>query len=74
MPGPVKTKLIENQVAKIAQQEDLTAEEVEHKFFFDKQLIKCFIDTEEIGGTALFLASKYARNITGESISVSGGI
>lgn len=74
MPGPVKTKLIENQVAKIAQQEDLTAEEVEHKFFFDKQLIKRFIDTEEIGGTALFLASKYARNITGESISVSGSI
>lgn len=74
MPGPVETRLIKNQLPKIAQEENLTIEDVKEKFFFNKQAIKRFIEPEEIGGTALFLASEYARSITGESISVSGGI
>ena len=33
-----------------------------------------FVEPEEIGQTALFLASDEAKSISGENISVSGGI
>lgn len=74
MPGPVETDLIKNQLPLLAQQENLSIEEVKDKFIFHNQAIKRFITPKEIAGTALFLSSEYAKSITGASINVSCGM
>ena len=47
--------------------------EVENEFFVGSNALKRMVEPEEIAATALFLASEAARNITGETITVSAG-
>ena len=49
------------------------AAEIEREFFLDQNALGRMVEPEEIAAMALFLASDEARNITGETISVSGG-
>lgn len=74
MPGPVKTELIEKQIGKLAEEDGISEEEAIQKHLLGKQPMKRFIDPSEIAGTAVFLASDSAASITGDAISVSGGI
>ena len=46
--------------------------EIEREYL-DPTALKRMVDEEDIAATALFLASDEARNISGETISVSGG-
>ena len=48
-------------------------EDVEREFFIEANALKRMVEPEEIAATAAFLASDEARNITGETISVSAG-
>lgn len=73
MPGVVQTQLIENQLAKLAEEDGTTKEEALQKHLLQKQAIKRFIKPEEVAATCVFLASEGASSITGETISVSGG-
>ena len=49
------------------------ADEVEQELFLGQNALRRLVEPEEIAATAVFLASDEARNITGETISVSAG-
>ncbi|WP_188207920.1 3-hydroxybutyrate dehydrogenase [Alkalibacillus aidingensis] len=73
MPGATRTKLIENQLAKLAEQDSISEQEALEANLLIKQPMKRLLDPEEIADTAVFLASEKAAAITGECVSVSGG-
>jgi 3-hydroxybutyrate dehydrogenase len=73
MPGVVDTPLIQNQLQKLSETEDISKEEALNKHLLHKQAVKRFIKPEEIAACAIYLASDSAASVTGETISVSGG-
>ena len=72
-PGYVKTPLVEAQIPDTAKKYDMSEEEVIEKVILDRQPSKQFATTDQIGGTAVFLCSDAAAQITGTTISVDGG-
>ena len=72
-PGYVKTPLVEAQIPDTAKKYDMTEDEVIEKVILERQPSKEFATTEQIGGTAVFLCSDAAAQITGTTISVDGG-
>ncbi|QQT12131.1 SDR family NAD(P)-dependent oxidoreductase [Staphylococcus pasteuri] len=73
LPGPVRTKLIENQLANLAEQDNSTEQEAMEKYITGKMPMNRLLEPHEIADTVLFLASDGASAIIGETISVSGG-
>ncbi|MCM3768089.1 3-hydroxybutyrate dehydrogenase [Neobacillus niacini] len=74
MPGPVRTQLIENQIAKLAAEDGTSEQEAMEKHILGKQPMKRLLEPFEVGATAVFLASEGANAITGTSLNVSGGM
>ncbi|MCT4369375.1 3-hydroxybutyrate dehydrogenase [Yangia mangrovi] len=72
-PGYVKTPLVEAQIPDTAAKYNMTEDEVIEKVILERQPSKEFATTEQIGGTAVFLCSDFAAQITGTTISVDGG-
>lgn len=72
-PGYVLTPLVESQIPDTAKKYDMTEEEAKQKVILERQPSKEFATTEQIGGTAVFLCSDAAAQITGTTISVDGG-
>ena len=72
-PGYVLTPLVERQIPDTAKKYDMTEEEAKEKVILDRQPSKEFATVEQIGGTATFLCSAAAAQITGTTISVDGG-
>ncbi|OWY06146.1 3-hydroxybutyrate dehydrogenase [Thioclava sp. F1Mire-8] len=72
-PGYVKTPLVEAQIPVTAKEYNMTEEEVIEKVILARQPSKEFATVEQIGGTAVFLCSDAAAQITGTTISVDGG-
>ena len=72
-PGYVLTPLVEAQIPDTAKKYDMTEEEAKTKVILDRQPSKQFATVEQIGGTAVFLCSESADQITGTTISVDGG-
>ncbi|PFG63309.1 3-hydroxybutyrate dehydrogenase [Thioclava sp. ES.031] len=72
-PGYVKTPLVEAQIPDTAKEYNMTEEEVIEKVILARQPSKDFATVEQIGGTAVFLCSDAAAQITGTTISVDGG-
>jgi 3-hydroxybutyrate dehydrogenase len=72
-PGYVKTPLVENQITDTAKARDISEEEVVQNVMLKAQWTKKFVTIEQVAGTALFLCSDYAENITGTHISIDGG-
>lgn len=72
-PGYVLTPLVEDQIPETAKKYNMTEEEAKEKVILDRQPSKEFATTEQIGGTAAFLCSPAAAQITGTTISVDGG-
>ncbi|ETX26730.1 3-hydroxybutyrate dehydrogenase [Roseivivax isoporae] len=72
-PGYVLTPLVEAQIPDTAKKYDMTEEEVKEKVILERQPSKEFATVEQIGGTAVFLCSDAAVQITGTTISVDGG-
>ena len=72
-PGYVMTPLVESQIpdtmAKYGMDRDTAVREV----LLQRQPSKQFATVEQLGGTALFLCSDHAAQITGTTISVDGG-
>ena len=50
-----------------------TPEEVDREFFVSASALGRLVEPEEIAAAAVFLASDEARNITGETLTVSAG-
>ena len=72
-PGYVLTPLVEAQIPDQMKVHDMDRETVIREVMLDRQPSKQFATVEEIGGTAVFLCSEAAVQITGTTISVDGG-
>lgn len=72
-PGYVLTPLVESQIPDTMKEYDMGREEVIKNVMLKRQPSKEFATTEQMGGTAVFLCSSAADQITGTSISVDGG-
>ncbi len=72
-PGYVLTPLVEKQIPDTAKARGISEEKVKRDVLLAAQWTKKFVSVEEIAGTALFLCSDHAQNITGTHISIDGG-
>jgi NAD(P)-dependent dehydrogenase (short-subunit alcohol dehydrogenase family) len=72
-PGIVRTSLYLDLVATIAQKEGVSSEEIERRYV-DGVPLKRANEPEDIAAMVVFLASPGARNITGQSFNVDGGL
>jgi 3-hydroxybutyrate dehydrogenase len=72
-PGYVLTPLVEKQIPDTAKARGISEEAVKRDVLLAAQWTKKFVSVEEIAGTALFLCSDHAQNITGTHISIDGG-
>ena len=72
-PGYVLTPLVESQIPDTMEQYDMDREAVIRDVILARQPSKEFATVEQIGGTACFLCSEDAAQITGTTISLDGG-
>jgi meso-butanediol dehydrogenase/(S,S)-butanediol dehydrogenase/diacetyl reductase len=72
-PGIVRTSLYLDLVAAIAQKEGVSSEEIERRYVEGVPLRRAN-EPEDIAAMVVFLASPGARNITGQSFNVDGGL
>lgn len=72
-PGYVHTPLVDKQIGDTAVKYGMTEQEAVEKVILERQPSKQFATVEQIGGTAVFLCSEAAAQITGTTISIDGG-
>lgn len=72
-PGYVLTPLVEAQIPETMKEYGMDREQVIREVMLERQPSKEFATVEQMGGTALFLCSDAAAQITGTTISVDGG-
>src|SRR5690606_27614063 len=72
-PGFVKTKLVEDQIADQARAHAKTEDEVIRDVILASQPSKKFIETGQIAGLLLYLASEAGAGVTGAALTVDGG-
>ena len=72
-PGYVLTPLVEAQIPDTMKEYNMSREEVVRNVMLQRQPSKEFATVEQMGGTAVFLCSDAAAQITGTTISVDGG-
>ncbi|WP_120635574.1 3-hydroxybutyrate dehydrogenase [Ruegeria sp. EL01] len=72
-PGYVLTPLVEAQIPDTMKEYSMSREDVIKNVMLERQPSKEFATVEQLGGTAIFLCSDAAAQITGTTISVDGG-
>ena len=72
-PGYVLTPIVEKQIPDQMKTHDMSREDVIAKVMLVRQPSGEFATVEQVGGTAVFLCSPAAEQITGTTISVDGG-
>lgn len=72
-PGYVLTPIVEAQIPDQMKVHGMSRDEVIKKVMLARQPSGEFATTEQVGGTAAFLCSEAAAQITGTTISVDGG-
>lgn len=72
-PGYVLTPLVEAQIPDTMKEYNMSREDVVKNVLLQRQPSKEFATVEQLGGTAVFLCSDSAAQITGTTISVDGG-
>jgi 3-hydroxybutyrate dehydrogenase len=72
-PGYVLTPIVEKQIPDTMKEYNMSREEVIENVMLKRQPSKEFATVEQMGGTAIFLCSDAAAQITGTAISVDGG-
>ncbi|MFT5870226.1 MAG: 3-hydroxybutyrate dehydrogenase [Paracoccaceae bacterium] len=72
-PGYVLTPLVEAQIPGTMKEYNMSREDVIKDVMLKRQPSKEFATVEQLGGTAVFLASDAAAQITGTTLSVDGG-
>jgi len=73
-PGVTRTEHVEAWFADIAKSEGTTVEAIIKREAADPAAIRRMLEVEEVADCILFLASKRASGLTGESIAVDGGL
>ncbi|MDC6162999.1 3-hydroxybutyrate dehydrogenase [Achromobacter xylosoxidans] len=72
-PGWVRTPLVEKQISALAEKNGVDQETAARELLSEKQPSLQFVTPKQLGGTAVFLASDAAAQITGTTVSVDGG-
>ena len=72
-PGYVRTPIEEKQIPDTMKEYGMTREEVINDVMLTRQPSREFATVKQMGGTATFLCSDAAAQITGTTISVDGG-
>ncbi|AXC49305.1 3-hydroxybutyrate dehydrogenase [Paracoccus suum] len=72
-PGYVLTPIVEGQIPDQMKTHNMSREDVIAKVMLARQPSGQFVTAEQIGGTAVFLCSPAADQVTGTTISVDGG-
>ncbi|MDO5657350.1 MAG: 3-hydroxybutyrate dehydrogenase [Paracoccus sp. (in: a-proteobacteria)] len=72
-PGYVLTPLVEAQIPDTMKEYNMSREDVVRNVLLSRQPSKEFATVAQMGGTAVFLCSPAADQITGTTISVDGG-
>jgi len=72
-PGYVLTPLVEAQIPDQMKEHGMDRETVIREVMLQRQPSRQFATVDQIGGTAVFLCSDAADQITGTTISVDGG-
>ena len=72
-PGYVLTPIVEKQIPDQMKTHNMSREDVIAKVMLERQPSGEFATVEQMGGTAVFLCSAAADQITGTTISVDGG-
>ena len=72
-PGYVLTPLVEAQIPDTMKEYGMDRDTVVREVLLARQPSKAFATVEQVGGTAVFLCSPAADQITGTTISVDGG-
>jgi 3-hydroxybutyrate dehydrogenase len=72
-PGYVLTPIVEKQIPDTMKEYNMSRDEVIQNVMLKRQPSKEFATTEQLGGTAVFLCSAAADQITGTTLSVDGG-
>jgi len=72
-PGYVWTPLVEKQIDDQARSHRLAREEVINRVLLAQQPSKRFVEVDELGALAVFLATPAAASITGIALPVDGG-
>ena len=72
-PGFVHTPLVEKQIVDRARENNLSRDQAIRDVILAPQPTKEFVTVEQIAGTALFLCSPAADQVTGAQFSVDGG-
>ncbi|SMO91178.1 3-hydroxybutyrate dehydrogenase [Paracoccus laeviglucosivorans] len=72
-PGYVLTPIVEKQIPDQMKANNMSREDVIAKVMLQRQPSGQFATVEQVGGTAVFLCSQAADQITGTTISVDGG-
>lgn len=72
-PGYVLTPLVDAQIPDTMKEYNMSREDVIKNVLLERQPSKEFATTEQMGGTAVFLCSDAATQITGTTISIDGG-
>ncbi|HLZ97368.1 MAG TPA: SDR family oxidoreductase [Steroidobacteraceae bacterium] len=73
-PGVTRTEHVEAWFADMAKSEGTTVEAIIKREAADPAAIRRMLEVEEVADCILFLASKRASGLTGESIAVDGGL
>ena len=72
-PGYVLTPLVEAQIPDTMEKYGMSREDVITQVMLERQPSREFATVEQIGGTAVFLCSDAAAQMTGTTLSVDGG-
>ncbi len=72
-PGYVLTPLVESQIPDTMKEYNMSREDVIKNVMLERQPSKEFATVEQLGGTAVYLCSDAAAQVTGTTISVDGG-
>ncbi|HYG41714.1 MAG TPA: 3-hydroxybutyrate dehydrogenase [Bordetella sp.] len=72
-PGWVRTALVEKQITALAEKQRVDQDAAARDLLTEKQPSLQFVTPEQLGGTAVYLASDAAAQVTGTTISVDGG-
>lgn len=71
-PGPVVGDRMKRVIAHRAQAQGRSVDQVEEEYR-QKSVLQRMVDSEDVVGLVMFLASRAAKNITGQAIQVCGG-
>jgi len=72
-PGAAESERIDRLMREKAEEMGITAEEAKQRILADKTMLGRIIQPDDVANLAVFLASDFGRNITGQDINVDSG-